>query len=266
MRRLNAAAILLAAMAAGARAEDLPAVEVLGPGAALGRLFLPRPEAMSAATVVVVADVLAPDARGEHYIGRINAAGIAALDLNVEDAADALHAGPPPLGAMITFATERLSADSRIDSTRLGLLAFGTAAGVAFSTLLDAADPGGRWGAVALLYPGCATLSQVLQTSSPPAWFHSVPFLLLHGDSDPANSSATCAEFAAVLSRHAPVRRIEYRGAGYAWDRPRYGGATAELIPRPDGPGRVKASHWPELADLSAEQVSHFFSVALAAK
>jgi hypothetical protein len=59
------------------------------------------------------------------------------------------------------------------------------------------------------------------------------------------------------------VRRVEYAGAGFAWDRPAYGQEGRSLLPAPGRTERIPAVSWPELAEFSAAQVAGFFALAL---
>jgi dienelactone hydrolase len=114
-----------------------------------------------------------------------------------------------------------------------------------------------------MLYPGCAALLDALSVTSPGAPAMRSPVLLLHGDADPANPPAACAALANALMETAPVRRVEYAGAGYAWDRPAFAVEGPALVPRPDRKGRIRAAPLPALADLSAAQVARFFARTL---
>ena len=73
---------------------------------------------------------------------------------------------------------------------------------------------------------------------------------------------------AAAIGETAPVRRMKYRGAGFAWDRPPAGEHDATRVPDPGAGGRrrLMAEPWPELAEMSAAQVAGFFAMAFAAR
>jgi dienelactone hydrolase len=203
--------------------------------------------------VVIAHDRLGPDTRAEPYAAQLAAAGIAVLELLSEDA-DA--------GAL-DRAADALARDARIDGRRLGVLGFGAGG-------LAAAHAAAPFRARALLYPGCAALADAVPgaagPAAPPGWAPGTALLLGHGGADAANPRAACEAFGAAMRRHGvAVRRIEYDGAGYAWDRPAFGAqAPRALLPAPDGRGRVPAMPWPALAGLSATQVAGFFAHALA--
>jgi dienelactone hydrolase len=271
------ALLLLGLAAPGAGAEEGGAVEWFSSGTIQGWLSLPaepsagqpaKPSALGAMPVVIlVNDNLGADARGERYVARLNARGIAALELVEDDQAEA----PDLAGAGVARAALALAQDQRFDAGRIGVLGFG--AGAHPALLAAPHDEDGRelLRGRALLYPGCAALAREAPSRhdalrdaprDAPGPGHA-PVLLLHGDADPANPTAACGELAGTLARAMPVRRIEYHGAGYGWDRPRYGSEGSTALPRPDGPGRVRTSYWPALADLSAEQVAQFLALAL---
>jgi dienelactone hydrolase len=255
----------LALMASAARAQPCgggsPAshtgterVELLALGAGQNaRLSLPGAPGAAAAlpAVLLVGDSLGWDPRQERYVSRLVAFGLAVLELTGEEAATHID-----LGATVQRAAARLGCDSRIDPARIGVLGFGAGA----APLL----PMNR--ARALLYPGCPGLRRSLAEAPARAAAGSGPVLLMHGTADLANPPEECAALAALLEEAGPVRHIAYRGAGYAWDMPMYGGPRAMLLQRPDAPGWLPVSAWPELTDASAEQVAQFFSLVLRAR
>lgn len=217
-----------------------------------GRLSFPAAplSAASLPAVVLVGDSLGWDPRQERYVRRLLAHGLAVLELTGEDEAsqDAMA---------LRQADAFLACDPRIDPDRIGALGFGAGAAL----VLPVRRPR------AMLYPGCASLRQRLPSLAGPALAGQGegPVMLLHGTADPANTPEECAALAALLEETGPVRRIAYRGAGYAWDMPPYGAPHAMRLRRPDGAGWLPVAPWPELADFSAEQVAHFFFLALRA-
>ena len=114
-----------------------------------------------------------------------------------------------------------------------------------------------------LLYPGCGSLFDLLQSPGGAAATAPSPVLLLHGEDDPANPRAECGGLSAALGKRAPVRRISYRGAGYAWDLPRVGGNDFSWLPWPGGRGTILVRSWPALADLTEAQAAGFLAVVL---
>ena len=237
---------------------------------ALGILWSPDAgDEWGAVGVVIALHEAGIDHRSWRYGDQITAAGIAVLHLELADiSADGSITGPPPDDiavalARLTMALDRLDEDARFAHAPVGLLAFG---GAGRAAMLAAADSAlrDRIGALALLYPGCATLADSLETAGirPHA-----PVLLLNGDADPANSPAACSSLADRLARSASVRHIQYAGAGYAWDLPPYGEQETLKLPWPHRPGAVIAANfWQEAAELSATQVASFFAAALPAQ
>jgi dienelactone hydrolase len=221
--------------------EVLPRPEaVVAPGV-IGLLSLP-PHIAKGATrslpaVLVLHDTLGPDSRSEPYIEQLLGAGIAVLNL-LDEAPD---------GTARAAAVAVLAADARIDRRRLGVLGFGAGAVAAASAPLPAR---------ALLYPGCAKLP--LAQPIPGA------VLLMHGGADAANSGAACAAAADALAvPGAWVRRVEYAGAGYAWDRPPFSIGERAMVPAPGSDDRVLVQPWPELTEMAAAQVAGFFASVL---
>ena len=91
------------------------------------------------------------------------------------------------------------------------------------------------------------------------------PILLLHGDADPVNAPADCIGLASALARTAPVRRVQYAGAGYAWDLVPSGQYEVHKLPWPGRPGQhVAVRFWPQGAALSATQAASFFAATFA--
>ncbi|MBR0663316.1 hypothetical protein GXW71_03005 [Roseomonas hellenica] len=238
---------------------------------AVGLLWLPDGEAPSVPPAVVIAvhELTGIDPRGWRYGEQITAAGIAVLHVELRDVS-ADNAGSAAVAddaaaalARLLLVIDILAEDPRFANAGLGLLAFGTAGEAA---MLAAADPvyGGRIAALVLLYPGCAGLDAAAATAG--GGLRS-PVLLLHGDADPANSPADCSGLAARLAHTAPVRRVQYAGASYAWDWAPSGLHEVPELPWPGQPGlRVAVRHSPEGAALSATRAASFFAAAFAAR
>ncbi|MEO3473688.1 dienelactone hydrolase family protein [Roseomonas sp. CAU 1739] len=189
--------------------------------------------------VLVLHDALAPDPRSEPYVDQLLDARIAVLDIRHENGRS--EAGIDVFAQIV----EELKSHHRA----VGVLGFGT--GARFAARLQAPLV-----ARALLYPGCRTLAVA---DVPPT----APVLLMHGAEDDANPALDCTAVASRLSRAGmAVRHTVFAHAGYAWDQPSYGLEQRQLVPRPDGPGRVVARPWPELTALAATQVASFFSAS----
>jgi dienelactone hydrolase len=222
-------------------ASAAPAVEAASFLQLQARLIVPEAPPPWPA-VVVLQDTLGPDGRSEAYAAQLAAAGIAVLDL-ISDGNDADR---------LVEAAALLDRDPRIAAGRLGLLGFGAGGAAAL------AAPA-RFGARAALYPGCGTLPAEGYLPGP-----GEAVLLLHGDADPANRPADCEAVARGLAQPgASIRRIAYRAATYAWDRPPHGLDARSLLPWPGRAQRVASRAWPELAAMSAAQVAGFFATHL---
>jgi len=267
----RASAVLLLLCAALAAAIVAPGRGSANPGSldAAGLLALPdeRVAPVPAGLVIAVHEPTGIDPRGWAYGDQILAAGIAVLHTEALDtSADgfAPHTGPDEDAAALARlmgVIGRVASDPRFANAPVGLLAFGGAGRIAVRAAADEAA-GGRIGALVLLYPGCAGLEAALVAGDvrPRA-----PVLLLHGDADPANPPAECDDVAARIARTAPVRKVRYAGAGYAWDRPLSGPYESLKLPWPGRPGaRVPVSYWPAAAEVSASQAAGFLAAALA--
>lgn len=247
-RRLTLSAGLTLLAGSRARAsEEIPDAEIRperfdGPGPATLTLPVARRGGPLPA-VAMLHDSLGPDPRGEPYARQLLGAGIAVLDVLAD------HVSEPELLAML----RALAADPRVDAARLGILGFGQGAAEAMSVALPVA-------ARALLYPACAGLVAAARRTD----WAGAPVLLMHGDADRASPPASCAAAVEALGRAgARVRRVEYRGASYAWDHPGFGTEGRILVPAPAGAlgdGRVEALPWPALTAASAGTVAGFFA------
>lgn len=237
-----AAGLLLGALqpltAREAPPEPLEEVEAFAAGEANGTLVLPlgAPDRQTPA-IIILADGEAPDGRGAPYLDQLLGAGLAVLEMTTLPG-DSLEA---VLGA--------LARHPRVLGERIGLLGFGLGARQVAALPEPVA-------ARALLYPGCAGMA--------PASMASEPVLLMHGDADGANPAPDCAQLGAALTAAgASVRLRVLPGASYAWDRPAFAGEGHALLPRPDGPDRVRAEAWHEMAALAAAEVAGFFAASL---
>jgi dienelactone hydrolase len=224
------------------------------------------------ALVVVLHDPLGIDSRGWTYAEQLTAAGITVLHVELLDvSADGYTAGPAAADlasqdaaqarARLVEVIDTLAEDPRFDGAPIGLLAFGESGAAALHVATDP-QRGRRVEALALLYPGCAGL---IGPAAAQRSLSRAPVLLLHGDADPANSPAECGALAEVLAAAGPVRRREFAGAGYAWDRPPHGPYEMMKLPWPGRPGLLlPVHHWPALTELAAAQVAAFFASSLA--
>ncbi|MGG5820209.1 dienelactone hydrolase family protein [Falsiroseomonas sp. HW251] len=264
--RAGLAGLLLGAGLALSPAGPGHAVETAAQ-ADVGLLWLPDDPATAAPVPVVVAlyDFPGVDPRGWRYAEQLTAAGIAVLHVELQDySADgivAMPAGDDEAAALarVKQAIGFLAEDPRFAQAPVGLLSFGASGAAAMRA---ATDPivGGRIGAMALLYPGCAGLGAAAE-AAPRA-----PVLLLHGDEDPANTPADCAGLAARIARTAPVRHLRYAGAGHAWDLPPNGPHESMTVTWPGRPGmRLRTAFWAQATEYSAAQVASFFALALPA-
>jgi dienelactone hydrolase len=186
---------------------------------------------------VILHDGEKSDGRASLYTDQLLGAGFAVLEIAYLPG-DSLEA---VLTALVTH--------PRVWGQQLGLLGFGAGARLV-------AQWSGPIGARALLYPGCAGLA-------PPA-MRGGAVLLMHGAADSVNEPGACADLGKALAASGMAVRLRtFDRASYAWDRPAFSGEGRSLLPRPDGPGRVIAEAWPELAALSAAEVAGFFATSL---
>ncbi len=227
----------LSATAQERLAEPQANVLVFESGPVLGTLVLPvgrRP----AGVVVLLNDALGPDPRSALYMDQLIGAGIAVVQLMIDE----------PDARSLGIAIAALATDPRVETDRIGVMGFGHGARMALNL---------RAGLVAraLLYPGCDGLEALADTQAQD------PMLLMHGSADEVNATDRCATAAAAMGRNGrPVRHLTYPDAGYAWDHPAYGLEQRIMMPRPDRAGRIAVAPWPELTIMSATQVTGFFA------
>jgi dienelactone hydrolase len=243
--------------------------EPLTPGE-VGLLWLPDGEAPPTPIAVVIAlhEAAGIDPRGWRYGDQITAAGIAVLHVELQEtSADGFaplveRDAPAAEVARLRRVIDLVAADPRFAQGAIGLLAFGAAGQAAINAAADTTY-GPRVAALALLYPGCTSLAATVATERLQP---RLPILLLSGDSDEANPPADCVRLADQLAPAAPVRHVQYAGAGYAWDLPPAGPYETFKMPWPGRPGSVVAvNYWPKAAELSATQAASFFAATLTA-
>lgn len=263
----HAAGCLAAAMAlATSAALAGPPEAFRGPGGVTGLLHFPDRRTGPAAAVLIVHDALGLDRRSHRYIAQLNAAGLAVLEVELRASSNDGGAEPPPddpeAAELVARTAAALLRDPRVDPLRLGALGFGLGAR-AVALAGTAEDGHAPFAAHVLLYPGCASLGDMLRASP-----HARPprALILHGEDDPANTQADCDDLAATLGSTEQARRIAFPGATYAWDLPELEQAAFTAQPWPGREGRVAARSWPELADLTAARSAAFLRRALVAR
>ncbi len=242
--------------------------------AALGLLWQPErsdPKARAATPagiVLALHDETGVDPRGWQYGDQILAAGIAVLHLELLDTSQdgtrvtATDDEAAAARARLRLAIEIVAADPRFAGAPMGVLGFGASAQAAALVAAES-GPGARIAALALLYPGCATLDAALaaQGGAPPS-----AVLLQHGAEDQANRPAECRALGQRLGPAPRVRRVEYAGAGFAFDLRPVGADEVRRLPWPGRPGeRVAARHWPAGAALAATRTASFFAATLGA-
>ncbi len=231
-----------------------------------GLLYPPPVGVHPLAAVLIVHDALGLDQRSHHYITQLNAAGL--LVLEVELRANPLDGLAEPLpeeteaAALVAEAAAALGGDPRVDPTRIGALGFGIGAR-AVALTPPAEDGRLAFAARLLLYPGCASLNNLVRASPHGAATVHSPILILHGEDDFANTDAECDELGAVLGSEASARRISYPGATYAWDLPQTAGSAYAAQPWPGREGAIPVQSWPELTELTAAKAAAFLADAL---
>ena len=261
----RAALAACAALLAVPSARAWPSEVFHGPDGVVGLLYQPGTGAPPSGAVLVVNDALGMDMRSHGYIDHLTAAGL--LVLEVELGPNPPDGWPEPLPGdgeaadLVARAAAAPAGDPRVNLDRVGALGFGIGArAVALAPArADGRDP---FAARVLLYPGCGSLAELVRASERAAAFS--PVLLLHGEDDPASPPAECEDLSATLGRTAPVRRISYRGATYAWDVPQWGEGEHSSQPWPGGQGTVPVRSWPELAELTAARAAAFLADTLA--
>ncbi|HYZ32211.1 MAG TPA: dienelactone hydrolase family protein [Crenalkalicoccus sp.] len=237
-----------------------------GPDGVLGLLYPPEAGAPPSAAVLVVNDALGMDTRSHRYIDHLTAAGLMVLEVELrENPLDGLAEplpGEPEAASLVARAAAVLADDPRVNPTRIGALGFGIGAR-ALALAPPRQDGRDALAARVLLYPGCGSLTDLVQAPERAAATVLSPVLLLHGEDDPANLPAACEELSVALGKAAPVRRISFRGASYAWDLPQIGEGEYSRQPWPGGLGTIIVRSWPELAELTAAQAAAFLADTL---
>ena len=191
-------------------------------------------------------DALGMDTRSLGYIDHLAVAGL--LVLEIELRANPPDGWPEPLpgeaeaAGLVARAAAVLAGDPRVNPDRVGALGFGVGAR-ALALAPARADGRGPFAARVLLYPGCGSLAELVRAPERAAALS--PVLLLHGEADPANPPEECEDLSAALGRTAPMRRISYRGATYAWDVPQWREGEHSSQPWPGGQGTVASGRGP---------------------
>ncbi len=222
-----------------ARAEQNSAFQINGLSAVLIQPDIPF---VPAGVVIMLPDSMGPDRREDLYIDALIRAGVQVLSLLPTDDE------PPPSPEL---AAQALISLLQADPSRIAVLGFGAGG-------LAAAAADYPFAARVLLYPGCASLTDVAPTDT--------RLLLLHGTDDPSNTPAQCAAASHQLrERGAEVTRVAYLGVGYGWDMPQIGYERATLMPIPGQAGRVLAVPQPGVAEIAASRSTHFILAAFAA-
>jgi dienelactone hydrolase len=218
-------------------------------------------DGLRAAAVLIVHDTFGLDGRGQVYITQLTRAGLIVLE--VEIAASVLEGVSEPIPGeieaanLVARAAAALADDSRVDRRRVAALGFGLGAR-AVALAPDQMDGRHVFSARVLLYPGCGSLRDLVAASERRIPTIASPILLIHGEDEAANPSAACEALAAELGRTAPVQRISYEGAGYAWDLPQLSGGEYSGQPGPGDNRTIIVHPDPVLANLSAAQVTAF--------
>lgn len=236
LRRMVLAAILCGAGAAHAQAPaNVPEI----PGAGPVLVVLP-PSLDPAPVVVVVPDPAGFDQRARPYTERLNAQGIATIEIRLGgDAAFSAEVLAQRFGRLL----RALIADRRFDARRIAVLGFGRGARIALS--------GAPGLPVAALYPGCAPLRAPGTGRA----------LVLEAGSAPG-PQGDCAAFRTALGGRLTHHR--YATATYAWDFADGSRlAASPWLPAPDGEGRVLVRPDPGVTEDAVGRVAYFMSEVL---
>jgi dienelactone hydrolase len=209
---------------------------------------------------LIIHDALGVDARSLRYTEKLTRTGFEVFEVELAaNPLDGWSSHLPDDGAaaeLVSRAALALRDDPRIDRSRVAAIGFGLGARV-LALATQTAEGGSGLAAQALLYPGCAALLDTVAQRPEPN-MRGIPTLLLHGDADPANAPADCEDLGLLLAETAPLRRVQYTWATYAWDAPEIGGRGSFVYPRPDGRGSVSARHSPHQAERSTGEVAEF--------
>lgn len=240
LRRMVLAVILCGAGAAHAREPVAQSPEIPGAGPVL--VALPQ-SADPAPVVVVVPDPSGSDQRARPYTARLNARGIATIEIRPgADAAFSTEVLAQRFGRLL----RALIADRRFDARRVAVLGFGRGARIALS--------GAAGLPVAALYPGCAPLRAPGTGRA----------LLLEAGGPPTQPG-DCAAFRAALGGRLTHHR--YATATYAWDFADGARlAASPWQPAPDGEGRVLVRPDPQVTEDAVGRVTHFMTEVLCAQ
>ncbi|MBR0645645.1 dienelactone hydrolase family protein [Plastoroseomonas hellenica] len=237
LRRMVLAAILCGAGAVHARESVVDVLEIPGAGPVL--LALPHsPDPVP--VVVVVPDPAGADQRARAYTERLNAQGIATIEIRPgADAAFSAEVLAQRFGRLL----RALIADRRFDARRVAVLGFGRGARIALS--------GAAGLPVAALYPGCAPLRAPGTGRA----------LVLEAGSAPG-SQGDCAAFRAALGGRLTHHR--YATATYAWDFADAARlAASPWQPAPDAEGRVLVRPDLRVTEDAIGRVVHFMTEVL---
>lgn len=240
LRRMVLAAILCGAGAAQAREPLVDFPEIPGAGPVL--LALPR-SSDPVPVVVVVPDPAVSDQRARPYTERLNAEGIATIE--IRPGANAAFS-PEVLAQRFGRLLRALIADRRFDARRVAVLGFGRGARIAL---------GGAAGLpVVALYPGCAPLRAPGTGRA----------LVLEAGGAPG-PQGDCAAFRAALGGRLTHHR--YAAATYAWDFADASRlAASPWLPAPDGEGRVLVRPDAGVTEDAVGRVAHFMTEVLCAQ
>ena len=217
-------------LAAGAALQDPDALRF--GDLANGQLRVPAREGGAVPAVVIVTSTNGFDGRSRFYAERLNAAGIATLELDTAGGRG-LPATPRTTVAIVYATLERLAADPRIDGERIGLMGFswGGALTLLASSELLAAEQSTprRFAAHLALYPICWRHLEIAQGRSKarkdlgaPVYRRLTgrPVHILVGARDGYDGPDTCGRFVGALpaAARAHVGLTVYEGATFAWD------------------------------------------------
>jgi dienelactone hydrolase len=223
-------------------------------------------------TVILVADTLGPDGRGDGYADALLRAGFIVVEVDVFIVLDGdpfgielnapLHDRRPLAAPLIAQVADAIGRHPLVDRARVAALGFG-AGGRAVLTAPEGGNGSVNLAARIALYPGCGPITLPAGERDGRAAARRAPALIVHGTLDSANEPTACIAMVERLSPAFVVDRLELPEAGYGWDRPLFPGDGRMMMANPGTGERVVIASWPYMARCSEEAVTEWLSTSL---